>query len=264
MNVPETNSPCQSEKRSFLVAAGVDLRKELACCPAAKTFTGISTVLDELVLIATECGRWSCPNCGRKKVAPYAQRVRAAEPSRLITLTVNPAIWKEPREAFDGTRRKVTDFAKFFRRKGAEFEFFRILEVTKKGWPHYHLVTRCPYIPHADLSRKWADLTKAPIVDVRQIKKVGDVYFYVIKYLAKQAYIPWTERRATWSRNFFAEDDFKPGQKLEIMCPEFDQLHPADWLRWHVDGRRLIEYSPTCWIIQTTKNDPSKEHWSGH
>jgi hypothetical protein len=176
--------------------------------------------------------------------------VREAEPNKLITLTVNPSRWTDPRAAYDGTRRKISDLSKLLRKKYGEFEYFRILEVTKKGWPHYHLITRSSFIPQAELSTLWKGLTGAPIVDVRQIKKVGDVYWYVVKYLAKQAYIPWTDRRATWSRSFLVKTDFVPDSPLDLVAPKTDRMHPADYLHWNMPKATLIEYSPTCWIIQ--------------
>lgn len=246
----EKTQKSQDGSQRLLVASEGGFRREMQCCPIARTYTAISIRLEATVIIAVECGRWSCQHCGKKKVAKYALRVKEAAPNKLITLTVNPARWGSPREAYDGTRRKVSDLTKVLRKSYGEFEYFRILEVTKKGWPHYHLITRSPYIPQAELSDLWRQLTGAPIVDVRMIKKVGDVYWYVVKYLAKQAYIPWTDRRATWTRGFLVKTDFKADTPLELMEPQFSHEHPADWMRWNLPTTNLIEYSPTCWIFQ--------------
>lgn len=238
----------EAESDRFLVGCDKSIDLWMRTCPRAKTLEGWSETLDAWVIVANTCNNWSCPVCGRRKVQHYAQKVAKAEPNRLITLTVNPSRHSSPREAFDSTRRKVTELATKLRRRYDEFEFFRVLEVTKKGWPHYHLITRSPYIPQPEISDLWNGLTGAPIVDVRQMKKTVQAYWYVVKYLAKQKYIPWTDRRAAWTRKFFKKVDFVPGPKLNILVPHFANAHPADHARWCYEGSYLERYSDNCWV----------------
>lgn len=122
----------------------------------------------------------------------------------------------------------VTQLAVKARRKFKTFEYIRILETTKAGWPHYHLLVIAPYIPQAWLSSTWAELTGARIVDVRIIKKGSDVYFYVLKYLSKQKKIPWTNRRISWSKKFFPEDSKPKGYPLGLTGKTFLDKHPHE------------------------------------
>lgn len=251
------DTPQQDEPDRFLVASGGSLDNWMKCCPVARTVEGWSTTLDAWVIIANECKRWSCPICGRHKVTRYATMVASAQPNKFITLTCNPAMHENPRAAYDATRRKIPQLTTRLRRRYEEFEFFRVLEVTKKGWPHYHLITRSPYIPQAELSDLWKELTGAPIVDVRKMDRSTNAYWYVVKYLGKQAYIPWTDRRATWTRNFFPANDFTPGESLGIHQLHFANYHPSDQVRWTRPTAILERYSHNAWmVVGSTKDQP--------
>ena len=187
--------PSQQPNNKFLVGSTLNHESLANTCPSAKTLTGFSTLLDRWVVIQIRCKRWGCRHCGERKVTYLGWRCQDAEPNRLITLTISTSLWETPRQSYEATKSKVTQLAIRLRRKFGEFEYFKVLEVTKKGWPHYHLVVRSGYIPQPTISDIWQQLTGAHIVDVRAIKKTRDVYFYVVKYLAKQKYIPWNRFR---------------------------------------------------------------------
>jgi len=233
----------------MLVGHNRSLANWMKACPSARTLEGWSQVLEAWVIIGTCCNRWSCPICGRRKVQHYARLVAESGADKLITLTVNPAKHADPRAAYDATRRQIPRLTAKLRKAYGEFEFFRILEATKRGWPHYHLIARSPYIPQAELSGLWNDLTGAPIVDVRQMNRKTNAYWYVVKYLAKQEYIPWTDRRASWTRGFFVKDDFEKGEGLDLAVPFFANTHPTDHVRWCYEGTTLERYSHNCWVI---------------
>lgn len=239
----------EPEEPSFLVGSNGNLTGWLKTCPAAQTLTGYSETLDQWVLIALCCRKWGCPICGRKKLTHYARRVADAKPNRFITLTCWTRLYENPRQAFDLTRRKVGEFAQHFRRQLGEFEFFRVLEATEAGWPHYHLITRSPYIPHKHLLAKWQELTGNKIVHVKAIDKATNAYWYTVKYLGKQYAVPWTTRRAAWSRHFFPPSQFEAGPSLNLMNQEFEHQHPANYIRWNHEGATLVRETDTMWLI---------------
>lgn len=212
--------------------------------------SGWSLTLDRTVFIATRCGSFSCPHCGPKKQQRMAIMCELAAPNKLITLTVNPRFYKDPRDAFDQTRRQLSQLAKTIRLERGEFEYLRVIEATKAGWPHYHLVARTPYVPQATLSRAWRSLTKAPVVDIRKIDERLGVFGYVFKYLGKQVSIPWTKRRISWTRNFFqkAQRDDNPGLQLELL-----KFHKADLAATFVDsfpGALIERFGTNVFIIK--------------
>jgi hypothetical protein len=204
---------------------------------------GYSQSLQREVLVAITCKRWGCRFCGEQKIKKHATIAADAEPTKLITLTVNNNLHAGPREAYDATRRKIPDLVKRIRKAHGEFEFMRVLEITKAGWPHYHFIARCSYIPQSWLSDQWNILTGAPIVDVRKIKRPSEAYFYVMKYLGKQRYIHWTNRRVTFSRGYAVKSEDAPRLSLDMLMQEFHGDHPDDFLRWNCSGQAIEQIS---------------------
>jgi len=166
-----------------------------------------SDYFEAYVVLTLRCKRWSCGYCGPLNAKNLALKVAKAKPNKLITLTINPAKFFTPLDAYHSTRRLVPELARKIRNEGKAFEYLRVLEITKKGWPHYHLVARADYIKQRWISEAWRQLTGAYIVDIRAIYKAEHVYSYVMKYLCKQRAVPWTNRRISSSENFFAPED---------------------------------------------------------
>lgn len=249
MSITEEDAS-QEPNPTFLVGSDLARKTFDNTCPAAKTITGFSETLERWVVVQIRCKRWGCRHCGERKVTHYGWKCEDARPNKLITLTVSNSLWDSPRAAYEGTKSKVTELAVKLRRKFGEFEYFKVLEVTKAGWPHYHLIVRSEYIPQRTISAMWAQLTGATIVDVRRIKKHRDVYFYVVKYLAKQRYIPWTTRRVSWSKNFFLPTKFDKGEGLKLADIGWFDEHPHDVIRRYYHPYRLEAYSSDCWAIE--------------
>lgn len=254
---PSTTTP--QTHQTLLVGSWQSVRRAWDACPAATTVTAWSVTLGHSVIIAQRCGRWGCRHCGERKIVHFAKRVEAAQPNRLVTLTVNPARHADPRAAYDATRRTLPAYITKLRRRHGPIEFFRVLEATKKGWPHYHLVTRSGYLPQAELSRLWDEMTGAPIVDVRQIKRRDKVYFYVVKYLAKQTHVPWTNRRVSWTRSFFAASQLKPGPRLELQDNQWSAYSPSSYLVDNCPKAHLVRYSRDCWVFMSPDEKPTWE-----
>lgn len=239
----------QLQPSTWLVGRSNYRDRNLVCCPWAQTLTGYSLTLDRYVILALNCKRWACEVCGRERMRYLAWRVERAQPNRLITLTVQPALYDDPRQAYDETRRKIPDLTKKIRKSINKFEYMKVLEATKKGWPHYHFVARCPYIPQRTLSDWWAESTGAPIVDVRMIRKHQKVYNYVCKYLAKQDHVPWTNRRISWSRHFFPPLEKPKQEGLNLTDIEVHHYHPANYLRdYHTNDMCHTIFEGAVWI----------------
>jgi hypothetical protein len=188
----------------------------------------------------------------------------------MITLTIDPKLWVTPRDAYDGTRRKLSDFAKAIRKIRGRFEYLRVLEVTKKGWPHYHFLAKCDYIPQATISKVWAELTGAVIVDVRRVEQKTNVFRYVLKYLCKQAYVPWTNRRVSWSKDFFIKPDKPEPRQNPFVNRVRSILHPASVLESRYAGETIIERRPGVWVVEgrrdgatpgPTESDREEHRW---
>lgn len=251
MSRPHSTEPDASPKepKRFLIGTYSETRSACGYCPNAMTHVRRERRGGPWEIRALRCNQWQCPYCGQRRAFQLAIRCEQAEPTKFITLTIQPKFFQTPREAYDQTRRKVSDFAKVLRLGGRTFEYLKVLEATKKGWPHYHLIARTPYVPQKLLSVEWAKLTGAPIVDVRAVKKKEGVFKYVLKYLCKQAYIPWTNRRVSWSRDFFPTKEPTEPIDLSGFNSRVEYQHPSTYLANHFNGRQATEIRPGLWAI---------------
>ena len=234
----------EDQSRFFLVGSRGEQSLAVSECTAATCIVGYSMSLQRSIVLAITCKRWGCAFCGPCKVRKLAAVAQEAKPNSLVTLTVNPKLYENPRQAFEATRRVVAVLARKIRTTVEEFEYLRVLEVTKKGWPHYHLIARTAYIPQRDLSGWWAELTGAPIVDIRRIKKREDAYWYVVKYLSKQKYIPWTNRRVTMTKHFKRKEEKKEYDPLDLTDIKRWNMTPEQFLYWECDGQVMERISP--------------------
>jgi len=212
-------------------------------CPRAGTIAAYDCRGDWWHLWETSCKTWHCSVCGPRKTRQLCDAVAKARPNRFVTLTTAGHGTRTPREVWNEARRQISELAKTFRRTHGEFEYCRVLEPHKSGYPHFHLIVRSPYIEKEELSRRWAHLSGAFIVDIRRINPARNVARYVAKYLTKCPKNLITERRVTQTRNFF-----EPPEEREP-----NGYHLAELRRFGTDlpGTAYWEFPNAEWEKET-------------
>jgi len=88
--------------------------------------------------------------------------------------------------------------------------------VHQSGYPHYHLIVRSAWLDQKILSYRWASLTDSYIVDVRKLSNNDKGINYVMKYLGKQEANAFTNRRISYTRNFFVPEPPTPPSTRQI------------------------------------------------
>jgi len=234
---------------TFLITSRHPTAIWLNTCDHAQTLLAFAPNLNRDVLIPLPCNQWSCTYCALRKIRKLAYLTREAKPNRLLTLTVDPQKHDTPRHAFDATRRCIPELIRALRARFGQFEYLRVTELTKRGWPHYHLLVRSPYIPHAVVKAEWQRLTGAIIVDVRQVKEHFAAYTYLVKYLTKLHKIDWTERHVSYSRHFFPADPQQPKDPLELLNKAFLSTHPTTYLCETYPGETITRHSPSVYLL---------------
>ena len=133
------------------------------------------------------CRCWSCEICAPRRGRELRWLARSGEPTKFLTLTVNPRRGEGPhhraqelRDAWRWLRRKLRE-----RFPGHRFEFLAVFEATEKGEPHLHIAMRAPYVDQRWLSEPMAARIAAPIVDIRAVRDQGRVAWYIAKYMGK-------------------------------------------------------------------------------
>lgn len=249
-------SPCQNQDPtppdsppSLLITENRDVRAWIGGCPHAQTLSAWSLKYGCSVLLPLSCKRWSCRHCAETKTRQLAARTREARPNRLMTLTVDPANYDTPRQAFDETRTKLAPLTRTLRSKFGEVEYLRVTELTRRGWPHYHFLIRSPYIPHSVVRDRWQELTGARIVDLRKCSANFRAYTYLLKYLTKMHSISWTERHVSYSRRFFPPLPARDDDGLQLEEVQIHEVHLASWLAANCQGATITEIAPNVFTI---------------
>lgn len=259
--VPEdvVEAPWSCKTPTLLISTQIDLRLWMHTCWNAQTLEAYSDTHRCTVWIPLPCKKWSCRYCAEIKVNQLARRTEEAQPNRLLTLTVDTKLWDDPRAAFDGTRRKVSELAKKVRRDYSEFEYLRVTELTRGGWPHYHLLVRSPYLPQPKIKSIWKDLTGATIVDLRKVQNKLDTFFYLVKYLSKLHQIEWTERHVSYTKSFFPPKEKKEESKLGLVEGKVIETHPADLIAIQYRHATLVQIAWGVYTLQRAEGFPELE-----
>jgi len=179
---------------------------------------------NQLVVVPLRCRKWSCPKCGPRQKKKLIRRFVAGSPDSLLTLTTNPAMYDSKLSAFLDATRKVNLLFKRLRRAypRRSIQYALVWEVTKKGWPHAHILLRAPFIPKALISQIWHELTGAWFIDIRAVQGAAHVAGYVAKYITKSPEVPPGCKRFRTSRSY---SDSAPPLKLRdyLSCGPFER-----------------------------------------
>ena len=221
-------------------------------CNTALCVVGYDPEGDWYHAIETRCNRWSCPECGPLKTWQLCKRIEAAKPNRFVTLTTARPDGQTPREVWDHSRRQVSELAKKLRKSHGSFEYCRVLEEHKSGFPHFHLVVRSPFIAQEELSRNWCSLTDAFIVDIRKIDPNRKVARYIAKHLAKQTQNSITNRRVTATKGFWNNDEEDVYQPLGLI--DIQRHHGT------LEDLNYYEYPNTVFEYLTPRHAIMKGH----
>lgn len=167
---------------------------------------------DGVTAVTLRCKRWSCPDCFEFLCGGIRRLALAGHPVTFITLTVNPAMGNDPDERARALVHAWQIVVKRAKRKYrlSDFPYMVVVEATKRGEPHLHVLTRVRWIDWAFLRDCMAELINAPIVRIERLKYAKAAASYVAKYLSKGPELfkgckrywqsrSWIEDKAAWN-----------------------------------------------------------------
>ncbi len=240
---------CQPPPEYLVGPTIAEAHEYLNVCPHAQTLSAYSLTHRTEILFVLPCRRWSCRLCASEKIRKLAYTVQDAKPNRLLTLTIDPSLYVDAKDAWNKTRRQVPVLIRDLRKTYGEVEYLRVTEVTKKGWPHYHLLVRSGFLPQPVVRNRWRDLTGASIVDLRKVTRSFSAYQYLVKYLSKLHKLEWTERHVSVSRGFAPKSDKEAKHPIEYAESDFHHYHPANYLAEYHLGHRVVRLSAHAHLI---------------
>lgn len=178
----------------------------------------------------------------------------AGDPQRFLTITVNPSEYKDPEERCQRLAWAWRTLVKRLRRKYGRdsVEYFCVVEETKAGEPHLHILLRGVYLPQAELSSAMNQLIKSPIVFIERIKSRMHAVRYVAKYIGKKPAQFGNSKRYWQSVNYQHKIAYS------------DETIPADFSKWEVwkhGSSNLLQW----WVIQGFEVEQcGNEMWTAH
>lgn len=105
-----------------------------------------------------------------------------------IELTIDPNKFMKLFDEYIYITKAFNKLRSYLLKKYGHFDFLRVLEVTKKGRPHLHiLISGIRWIPHKELSALWEKYGCGKIVCIKRIKERNNIRTcrYVLKYVEK-------------------------------------------------------------------------------
>lgn len=225
-----------------------DLRKN-PICPSAATSIYACCEPGRFHLFATCCKRWGCAYCARRRIQQLACQTAAAAPNRLLTLTLDPKFFENPKDCWQKTAPKVSELIRKLRVRFGDVEYLRVTELHKSGWPHYHLLVRSKYLPFEVVRNLWSELTGGTRVNLEAVTKTFSAYWYLTKYLAKMHNKGWTDRHVSTSRNFFPKTAKTKPTVPGLVFESIDPVHPYRFLVDHHYGQALLALGPCHWLV---------------
>lgn len=176
------------------------------------------------------CGTWKCKRCGPRKARRLRLRLSRTNPTRLITLTLRPDPALTDVQLLDVANHAWSVLWRRYRRQfgSRAIGYAKVVELTKRGTPHLHIIATMPYVHKSRLSQAWRELTGSYIVDIRKVNSPRGLSKYLTSYLTKAMEVP--EGRRKWS----AAANYVPPAEPRALEP--GEIPPsATWV-----GPRLI------------------------
>lgn len=200
------------------------------------------------------CRSWSCEYCQvLRKRALIAMAIRG-EPQRFLTLTINPAFYDSPEERLSKLAWAWRTIVKRLRRKYGRdsVEYLCVVEATKAGEPHLHILLRGSYLPQHELSAAMAELVHSPIVYIERVKSVNHAVRYVAKYIGKRPAQFGTSKRYWQSVGYQTDIEYSESEV------------PADFSKWEIFKFRPEVWTEWVGTLGFEVRQCGNEMWTAH
>jgi len=121
----------------------------------------------------------------KRKLWPKLRKLVKIRWDLKIELTVDPKRFMTLGEQWNKITKWWNKLRSWMYKRYGAFQYLRILEATKKGRPHLHvLIWGVKRIPHEELAEIW-DKYGGGFVFIRRIRKSVNAVWYVLKYVNK-------------------------------------------------------------------------------
>lgn len=213
--------------------------------------------------VTLKCNAWTCPDCLPKRQKQLMAEALGGSPWTFLTLTLRRRPGADALQAAKLICRawRLLRYRIMRRFKLQRLPFFAVMEATKAGWPHLHIMLRAPFIPWQWLRVQWIALTGSERLKVEAIRTKKGSAAYVAKYCSEAPVKFGTCKRYWQSQDYDLRDD--PPAKPRAAPGEGWERHPyglAKFIRiWTELGYRIERpdaWSAIAWPIDQASLPP--------
>lgn len=198
------------------------------------------------------CRSWECGICKPRRTKQLVALAKSGDPNRFLTLTTSPEAGDTPEDAYEVLQHAWKLFCKRIKRLPGfgGFAYLWVVEATKAGRPHLHVLLRCAWIDHKLISEWFEELAQSPIVHIEAIKSTRKAAAYVAKYVAKKP------ARFGNSKRYFASRDYEV-DKLPKLAADPNRVGKWELLMYPI-GQLIQEWTRDGWIQLLDRDDRLK------
>jgi len=115
-------------------------------------------------------------------------KAAAGNAERFLTLTINPQVGDNPADRLRILAHAWRTIVKRAHRRWPtkSIEYLAVVEATKLGEPHLHILIRGPYMPWKWISSCMDELAHSPVVVIKKVRDQRGVVNYLAKYITKK------------------------------------------------------------------------------
>jgi hypothetical protein len=167
------------------------------------------------------CRSWGCETCGPVRKAKCEIHMRLGQPDKFLTLTCRPEPDQTPTQRRGVMGKAFAELMRMWHRHtGRKPEYYVVVEETKRGEPHLHVLMRADPVPQRLIAEWWKKLTGWFVVWVKDVKDASKHARYLGKYLGKGMKRFGASKRYWSSRNWL----LPPAEAAEA-----DTWKPQTW-----------------------------------
>jgi len=208
------------------------------------------------------CGSRFCPRCGKRRKRLVIEKMKYfKDVPRCVKLELTfPDDSPSPAEHPEFYSHAWDIFLKRIRRRHPKVKYFRILEFTQKGIPHFHILLNC-FISHRWITETFPECGGGSVNWIHVVDP-GHAFGYITKYISKgfgshsphdELYYRSSLRQYSYSRGLFVfvpRSDTYHVNSIDIFADLFSLYH--DLVTRYCDRIVLVDFgdrSPPIFII---------------
>ncbi len=218
--------------------------------PLCRTMSLVNGDSDFGLVSALKCKCWDCGQCQVERRKQLIAQACSGVPTMFVTLTSRPRNDLAPDEQCTLLARAWRLIVKRAKRKYnyAHLPYFAVVEATKAGQPHLHILVRAQWIDQRWLSDQMREITGDYIVDVRRIVRPKEVVHYVAKYIGKAPHKFGSSKRYWQSRDYqLVRVEETPGATFA----DAGRWRVVDSPLWRIEASRLQDGYEVEWLDPT-------------